>query len=316
MRIGWIGSHLEGVPALCGLLERGFRLEAVITLKPAASSKQSGAANYAPLCAAYGVPLYQIANVNDDESLRLLKKLSLDLVFVIGWSQIVRLEALKLAKVGMIGAHASLLPHNRGRAPINWSLIKGERQTGNSLIWLAEGVDAGDIIDQMAIPVTPYDTCASLYEKVAETNREMILGVLPKILAGERPGRPQSHNGTSVLPGRKPADGLLRWSLASQEIYNFVRALTRPYPGAFSWLNGQRWLIWQCSLLPAFGSIDAVPGQVIGPVFSPIPGACGQMVACGTGAVTLLEVEDDKGLTLTGRELSDQQWKGKVWTDG
>lgn len=316
MRLGWIGSHLEGVPALRGLLERGFRLEAVITLKPAASSKRSGAVDYAPLCAEYGVPLHQITNINDDEALRLLKELSFDLVFVIGWSQIVRPDALKLARVGMIGAHASLLPHNRGRAPINWALIKGERQTGNSLIWLDEGVDAGDLIDQMAIPVTQYDTCASLYQKVAETNRAMILGVLPKILAGERPGKPQSHNGTSVLPGRKPEDGLLHWSLNSQEVYDFVRALTRPYPGAFSWLDGQRWLIWQCSLLPDFGSIDAVPGQVIGPVFSPIAGACGQMVACGMGAVTLMQVEDNKGLTLTGSKLSDQQWKGKVWTNG
>jgi len=316
MRIGWIGSHLEGIPALRGVLERGFPLESVITLKPEAGTRRSGAVDYSPLSAEYDVPLYQIANINDDQALSLLEELSLDLVFVIGWSQIIRPEALKLARVGMIGAHASLLPHNRGRAPINWALIKGEKRTGNSLIWLTDSVDAGDVIDQMVIPVTHYDTCASLYEKVAETNREMILRALPKILAGERPGRSQPQNGASTLPGRRPQDGLLNWSLSNTEVYDFVRALTRPYPGAFSWLDGKQWFIWHCSLLPDIGSIDALPGQVVGPVYSPVEGACGQVVACGKGAVVLLEMEDNKGQTLRGSRLSDQPWKGKIWTNG
>lgn len=316
MRIGWIGSHLEGITALRGVLERGFPLESVITLTPEEAARRSGAVDYAPLCAEYGVPLYHIANINDDRSLSLLRQLSLDLVFVIGWSQVIRSEALKLVKVGMIGAHASLLPHNRGRAPVNWSLIKGETQTGNSLIWLTEAVDAGDVIDQIVIPVTHYDTCASLYQKVAATNQEMILRALPKIFAGERPGRRQPHNGTSVLPGRKPQDGLINWSSSSKEVYDFVRALTRPYPGAFSWLDGQRFLIWQCSLLPDVGSLNAAPGQVIGSMYSPVAGACGQVVACRNGAVALLELQDNEGLTLTGTRLSDQSWKGKIWTNG
>jgi methionyl-tRNA formyltransferase len=314
MRIGWVGFHLEGVPALRGVLERGFPVEAAITLKPELAARRSGAADYAPVCSKYGVPLYRVANINDDEALRLLGDLSLDLVFVIGWTQIVRPAALRLARVGMIGAHASLLPHNRGRAPINWALIRGEKQTGNSLMWLAEGVDAGDVIDQMAFPVTPYDTCASLYEKVAETNRRMILRSLPKLLAGERPGRPQPHDGTPVLPGRRPEDGLVDWSRPAAEVYDFLRALTRPYPGAFSWLDGKRWRLWQGSLWPDACSMNARPGQVIGPVYSPVAGACGQVVACGQGAVALLEIEGDDGQTLGGPALSDQPWKGKVWT--
>jgi methionyl-tRNA formyltransferase len=232
-----------------------------------------------------------------------LKELAFDLVFVIGWTQLIRPEALNLPRLGMIGAHASLLPHNRGRAPINWALIKGERQTGNSLMWLGEGIDRGDIIDQVTIPVTLYDTCASLYEKVAETNRDMILRVLPGILAGRR-------------PGRKPEDGLVNWSMSSNEVYNFLRALTAPYPGAFSWLDGKRWFLWQCSLLPHLGSVDATPGQIVGSIYSPVESACGQVVACGTGAVTLLNVEGEDGRILKGRVLSDQPWKGKTWTNG
>lgn len=315
MRIGWIGHHMEGIPALRGVLERGYRLECVITLNSEARVRRSGTVDYSPLCSAYDVPLYHVSNINDDYSLSLLKRLSLDLVFVIGWNQIVRPKALKLARVGMIGAHASLLPHNRGRAPVNWTLINGEERAGNSLIWLAEGVDAGDVIDQRAIPVTRYDTCASLYQQVAETNKDMILDVLPAILEGRHPGASQQPNGECLLPGRKPEDGLVDWSLTNLRVYDFVRALTKPYPGAFSWLDGKRWRIWHCSLLPDVGCVDDVPGQVLGPVYSSVADACGQVVACGKGALAVLGLESDDGDILKGPNLSDQQWTGKIWTN-
>lgn len=316
MRIGWVGFHVEGVPALRALLEQRVRLEGVLTLRADLAGKKSGAADYRSLCAEHGVDLYEIANINDEASLALLRRLSLDVAFVIGWTQIVRTQALKLVRLGMIGAHASLLPHHRGRAPINWALIKGAQQTGNSLIWLADEVDAGAIIDQKAIPITPYDTCASLYDKVAQTNREMILAVLPRLLAGERPGRPQPESNEPNLPGRKPEDGLIDWSRTGGEVYNFVRALTRPYPGAFGWLDGRRWTIWTCAVLPGrpYGAVG-VPGQVIGPLYSAEPGACGQVIGCGDGAVVALEVEDDTGAVVRGPALSEQPWTGKVWSD-
>jgi methionyl-tRNA formyltransferase len=284
-------------------------------LKQDLAARRSGSADYDSVCSAFDVPLYEIGNINDENSIELLSRLDLDVVFVIGWTQIVRPQALRLAKTGMIGAHASLLPHNRGRAPINWALIKGMKETGNTLIWLAEGVDSGDIIDQRPIPITPYDTCASLYEKVADTNRDMILGVIPKLLAGEKPGRRQPRTDEPNLPGRKPDDGLINWSGSNLEVYDFVRALTRPYPGAFSRLDGQRWTVWQCALLPGNSSTKAAPGRVIGPMLSPVDGACGQVIGCGEGAIALLEIESESGEILSGRRLSDQQWEGKSWTN-
>jgi methionyl-tRNA formyltransferase len=316
MRIGWVGFHMEGVSALRALLERGIHLEGVLTLPPELGSKKSGAADYKSLCAESGVALYEIANINDAQSIALLKRLSLDLAFVIGWTQIVRHEALALVRVGMIGAHASLLPHHRGRAPINWALIKGAQRTGNTLIWLSDEVDAGAIIDQTEIPITPYDSCGSLYEKVAETNRDMILRALPRLLAGERPGRLQRPIDEPNLPGRKPEDGRIDWSQDSNDLYNFVRALTRPYPGAFGWLEGKRWTIWECASLPGqpYGARTS-PGQVIGPMYSPEHAACGQVIACGTGAVVALELEGEDGQILRGPQLSEQRWNGKVWTN-
>src|SRR5437764_15260402 len=95
----------------------------------------------------------------------------------------------------MIGAHASHLPGYRGSAPVNWALIKGETETGNSLIWLAEGVDRGAVIDQVAFSITPYDTVASLYDRVAASNRVMLLRLLPRRLAARRPARPRPASG-------------------------------------------------------------------------------------------------------------------------
>ena len=217
----------------------------VLTLRPDLAAKRSGATDYGALCREFGVPLHGVANINDQGSLELLRGADLDVAFVIGWTQIVQSPALRLTRIGMIGADASLLPHNRGRAPINWTLMRGEKQTGNSLIWLAEGVDRGNIIDQTLIPITPYDTCDSLYHQVAASNRDMILRVLPQLMVGKRPRRPQPHTDEAELPGRRPEDGLLDWSKPHLDVYDFVRALTRPYPGAFSRLDGKRWTLWR-----------------------------------------------------------------------
>src|SRR5439155_295878 len=119
-----------------------------ITLHSELAAQRSGAVDYAPVCTRYGIPLARVGSINEPDGLAALRTLDADVVFVIGWSQILRPAALRLARTGMIGAHASLLPQLRGSAPINWALIRGERQTGNSLIWLAEDVDQGAIIDQ------------------------------------------------------------------------------------------------------------------------------------------------------------------------
>lgn len=316
MRFGWVGNHLEGLPAFEALLDAGALLVGALTLTPEAASRRSGAADYAPLCERYGVPLHRIADINSPESVALLRSLNLDVLFVIGWSQILRADALGTARLGVVGAHASLLPKNRGSAPINWALINGERETGNSLLWLAEGVDTGSVIDQMKFAVTPFDTCKTLYERVALTNRDMLLRLWCRLEKGERPGTPQDDTREPRLPRRKPGDGWLDWRGNSNRVYNFVRALTRPYPGAFGRLDGRRWTVWQAALPPLDSFPIAEPGKCLGPVVSPSDDACGQLVACGQGAVALLEVESEDGEVLRGRALSEADWRGRTWEGG
>ena len=314
MKFAWVGFHAEGLAALEALLAAGAPIAAVLTLKPELAAKRSGGVDYGPVCAQFGVPLHYITGINEPDAVAILEPLAPDVIFVIGWHQIVRPPVMRLARLGLIGAHASVLPHNRGSAPINWTLIRGERQSGNTLMWLAEGVDEGDIIAQRAFPVTPYDTCATLYAHVAASNREMLLELMPRLLAGERPGRPQPHGDEPVLRRRRPADGRITWDCPAGMVYDFVRALTRPYPGAFSSLDGKQWWIWEAALTPDRGPIaGAAPGEILGPVVSPAQSACGQLVACGSGAVVLLDVEDDTGTRLRGQALSEQPWTGKCW---
>jgi methionyl-tRNA formyltransferase len=313
MRIGWIGFHREGLTPLRALLTSGAPVVAVVTLEPDVAATKSGHADYAALGHEFNVPLHFVRHINHESSIALLESLQLDVAFVIGWAQIVSPRALATARLGMIGAHASLLPEDRGRAPINWALIKGRQRTGNTLMWLAPDVDAGDIIERTAIPITPYDTCATLYDKVADATRDMILRVVPSLLASQRPGRPQGPSPTPLLPARRPEDGEIDWRLDNITVYNFIRAITRPYPGAFGWLGDSRVIVWQSALLPNSLATRFPPGSVIGPVVSPVDAACGQAVACGEGGVILLEVEDAHGAVISGRELSEQQWSPRAW---
>src|ERR1043166_7284494 len=155
----------------------------------------------------------------------------------------------------------------------------------------------------------------TLAQRVAPPTLEMLLRLVPRLLAGERPGRPQTHTGERVLPRRRPADGKVDWSRPGAAVYDFVRALTRPYPGAFSWIDGRRWRIWQAALQPLAAAPGVPPGEVLGTVVSPVPEACGKLVACGNGTVVLLEVEAEDGTVLKGRALAEQPWTGKRWTD-
>jgi methionyl-tRNA formyltransferase len=118
-----------------------------------------------------------------------------------------------------------------------------------------------------------------------------------------------------VLPRRRPEHGSIDWRASSLEVYNFIRALARPYPGAYSWLDGRRYMIWEAALLPGDPYHGAPAGRVLGAAINPCPGAaCGQTVACGKGAVIVLEAQCEDGTTLKGMKLSQQIWEGKVWS--
>lgn len=312
LRVGWVGFHQEGIPALEAIIARG-QLVGAITLSRSAAAKRAAAADVAGLCAGAGAPVTAVEHINDTSSVETLRGWRADVIFVIGWSQILSAEALDCARIGTIGAHASLLPRLRGSAPINWAIIKGETSSGNSLMWLDADVDNGDLVDQRSFAISAYDTCATLYNKVAHTNRDMIVDALDAFERGEFPRRPQGPTEELLLPRRKPADGLIDWDRDASAVYRFIRALTRPYPGAFTHLDGQKYLVWAAAHLGSLSSGNAQNGQIVGAMRSPRAEATGLIVAVGGQGIALLDLESEDGTTLGGPTLADQPWQGKVF---
>jgi methionyl-tRNA formyltransferase len=313
LKLAWIGSHFEGLEAFTALLEAGVPFCAAVTLDETTAAKRSGAVDYRAVCDQYDVRLIHTSDINAADTVDCLRSLQIDLGMVIGWSQILRPDTLATSRFGWIGTHASMLPKNRGSAPVNWALIRGETETGNSLIWLSERVDEGNLIAQRPVEITPYDTCATIYQRIGETNRDMLLEVLPQLLAGERISHPQPSTSEELLPRRRPRDGVIDWCRSGREIYDFVRALTMPYPGAFGFLDGKQYTIWEAALLPIDSTPESTPGDVVGSMISPAEQSCGQLVTCGQGVLAILDIEDENGTRLRGPDLAALDWRGKRW---
>lgn len=313
MNIVWIGCHEEGLPAFKAVLEGGAKVKAFITLSEASFAKRSaGSREYESYCSAYDVNYYTVDTIKGDEAYRIIYDSRPELLVVFGWSEILPERLLDIPSIGTVGTHASLLPHNRGSAPVNWALIRGEKSTGNTLMWLSKAVDAGEIIDQVEFPITIYDTCKTLYEKVADSNKVMLCRLLEKLNKGVRPAiLIENATDEPVLPRRRPKDGLINWEQPGQQVYDFIRALTFPYPGAFTFLEGEKWLIWEAALLPvSAGADDTKPGEIIGNVYGFADAINGILV--GTQSFTLLitRMEGEDGVQYCGKEINELGLRG------
>lgn len=244
-RIAFVGCVEEGRRSLETLLDLDARIVGIFTLRPDLAANVSGAVPWEDLAASRRIPLHYVRNINDAESVEILRGLAPDLVFCVGWTQLLRSELLRVPSMGCIGFHASLLPRLRGRAPVNWAIILGERETGNTMMLLDEGVDTGDILAQRRFPIEEDDTCATVYDKVARSADEMIREVLPAIREGRLRRTPQDHAAATVMPRRRPEDGEIDWTRTTRQLHDWVRALTHPYPGAFTTLRGSRLFVWK-----------------------------------------------------------------------
>ncbi len=311
IRIAWVGFHEEGLQAFSAVLRAGYPVSGFITLSDEAFAKRSaGSRAYEQCCREYGVPYHTVDTIKGDEAYSLVRSMAPDLLVVLGWSEILPERLLKIPTIGTVGTHAALLPHNKGSAPINWAVIHGETVTGNTMMWLDPEVDSGKIIDQKAFDITMYDTCGTLYEKVAATNAEMLVDLLRQLDRGVRPESPiENRSDEPILPRRRPKDGLMDWRQPAGAVYNFIRALTDPYPGAFTYLNGQKWLIWKAALLPV--GTDRAPGTIVGRAYGFGENASGYLVAAGDGLILVTEMQAEDGRRYTGQALNGLALEGR-----
>jgi methionyl-tRNA formyltransferase len=241
IRYAFLGCTKFSERLLSCLVGNGIAPEVVFTtpevFKISYSEEPVKNYNYSSLseiCIDIGVPivsLYDCPSNKIENYIEYIRELELDVILVMGWYFMVPAAIRNLAKKGAWGIHASLLPKYAGGAPLTWAIINGESQTGVTLFQLDAGVDTGDIIAQEKISIGFEDCIASVYERATSASETLILNALHNFNSLELV--PQDMSQRSVFPQRAPNDGLIDMNKSAQEIYNFVRAQSHPYPGAF-----------------------------------------------------------------------------------
>jgi methionyl-tRNA formyltransferase len=184
------------------------------------------------------------------------------IIYSFSYRHLIPENVLAMAPLGAFNLHPSLLPAYRGRAPVNWVLVNGERETGVTLHHMVARVDAGDIVGQRAVAIDDSDDALTLYRKLVPLGVELIEDLHPKIVAGTAPRRKMDISKGSYFGRRKPEDGRIDWQWPARRIFNLVRAVTHPYPGAFCFVDGKKLMIWETKIGAETGTL-APPGQVV-----------------------------------------------------
>jgi len=239
----------------------------------------SAAADLEPLARKFGFPLLRVSNTNDPAVVHQIGALQPRLMYVIGWSQLIHKPLLDLPTYGCVGIHPTKLPEGRGRAPIPWTILKGLDQTASTMFFLTEGVDDGDVIGQIELVVEAREDAGALYDKHRAAHVELVRRHHEALVTGAADALPQEHRLATYWPRRRPEDGRIDWARPVDEVDRLVRALTHPFPGAFTEVDGQRAVIWRAE--PA-AHVDAKPGSVLRHDGSTV-------IACGRGALRILK---------------------------
>jgi methionyl-tRNA formyltransferase len=195
------------------------------------------------------IPLLKSNHINNLEVIEGIRAAGIDWLFIVGWSQVASMEVLNTPRKGVLGMHPTLLPEGRGRAAIPWAILKGLDKTGVSLFKLDDGVDSGPVIAQVEIPLTRDINATKLYSLIEMAHVQLIREAVPSILCSEVSMKPQDESKATVWPGRRPEDGQLNLDGSVHEADRLIRAVTRPYPGAFFYREGIKYIVWSASIV-------------------------------------------------------------------
>jgi UDP-4-amino-4-deoxy-L-arabinose formyltransferase/UDP-glucuronic acid dehydrogenase (UDP-4-keto-hexauronic acid decarboxylating) len=289
-----IAYHNMGCAGIRALQRGGFEIQAVFT-----HTDDPGESiwfdSVADLALELDIPVYAADDINHPKWVEKIRSLQPDFLFSFYYRDIIKRAILDIPRMGCLNLHGSLLPGYRGRAPINWVLVNGETESGVTLHYMTEKADAGDIVCQQVVPILEEDTATTLNTRMVQAAGEMLDEYLPRLQAGSAPRTPQDHSQATYFGRRTPADGNIDWNRSSRDIYNLIRAVTRPYPGAFTFRGHIKLTIWSARLAEAPAE-DNAPGTVLS--IDPL------VIACGEGALAIQIGQAEDGLPTKGPQLA------------
>lgn len=286
MKTVFMGTPDFAVPPLHALIEAGYEVAAVVTQpdKPKGRGKTLLPTPVKEEALMHEIPVYQPQRVRKNpEFLETLKEINPDIIIVAAFGQIIPKEILELPKFGCINIHASLLPKYRGAAPIQQAVIDGEKESGVTIMQMGEGLDTGDMISKIIIPLAPDETGGSLFGKLAQAGAELLIKTLPSIEQGtaEREKQPE-ESPTPYAAMITKQMGLMNFSKPAEELERLVRGMN-PWPSAYTFINGKTLKVWKCKV--SGEQTDAIPGTVF------LTDKEGIHVACEKGTLILTEVQ-------------------------
>lgn len=287
MRIVFMGTPEFAVPSLDALRKAGYEVCGVFTQPDKPKNRgmklqQSPVKEYA---LSAGLPVYQPAKMRDGEALGVLRELASELIVVAAYGKILPADILALPRLGCVNVHSSLLPKYRGAAPINWAILNGENETGVTIMYMAEGLDTGDILAQVSTPIRLEENAAQLFDRLAHLGAELLIETVGRIAAGTAEAVPQDDSLSCYAPMLSKDLSPMCWEKTARQLHDQVRGLY-PWPAATAVLDGTRCKVLRSAL--AGESAEQAPGTVLQ------ADKKGLWVACGGGGVLeLLELQPD-----------------------
>ncbi len=291
MRILFMGTPDIAAESLAALIAAGHEIVGVFTRadKPVGRKQILTAPPVKQLAVQHNIPVWQPATLRDGKAEPIFREMAPDLVVVVAYGRILPPELLHIAPLGCINLHVSLLPKYRGSAPIQWSVLNGDTETGVTIMQLDEGCDTGDILMVERVPIGPETTSGELFDQVSAIGAKTLVTAIEKLAAGELTPQPQNEAEATQAPPLKKEMAKFSFTESAAHIHNWVRGMN-PWPAAFFELDGKKVKVLESRVA---GNENAAPaGTVL--ALKPLT------IACGEGALQLLTVSPEGGKPMAG----------------
>lgn len=261
MKIVFMGTPDFAVGALEALVEAGHDVVAVVTQpdKPKGRGKEMQQTPVKECALKHNIDVFQPVKIKTPEAVEVLRGYGAELFVVAAFGQILSKEILDMPKFGCVNIHASLLPKYRGAAPIQWAILDGEKETGVTIMQMNEGLDTGDMLTKVVVPIEDTDTGESLFDKLAEAGAKLLIETIPQIEAGELTPQPQDDSLSTYAKMIKKEMGLIDWKKEAVVLERLVRGMNS-WPSAYTHFNGKTLKIWETEIEE--GNSNMAPGMV------------------------------------------------------